>query len=160
MTLLYFLLPHKLRWIWLLITSYFFYMSWNPQYALLMATSTLLTYLSGLLIAHSNKIHDEKKRIFRRKLWVALSFSSNLAILLFFKYFGFIIVNINKIIGIVGLRALTPSFDVLLPVGISFYTFQALATPLMSIVVKLKRKGTFSNMRCSFLSSRSLLQVR
>ena len=55
-TLLYFLIPHRFRYIWLLIASYYFYMAWNPVYALLMLTSTFITYLSGILIDHSDKI--------------------------------------------------------------------------------------------------------
>lgn len=125
--LLYFLIPHRFRWIWLLISSYYFYMSWNPTYALLMGLSSLITWLSGLLIEHSGKIENEKTRFFQRKLWVALSFSSNLAILFFFKYFDFAVSNINQILNLIGIEALRPSFDVLLPVGISFYTFQALS---------------------------------
>ena len=55
-TLLYFLIPHRFRYIWLLIASYYFYMAWNPVYALLMLTSTFITYLSGILIDRSDKI--------------------------------------------------------------------------------------------------------
>lgn len=124
--LFYFILPHRFRWIWLLFASYYFYMSWNPKYALLMATSTVITYLSGLLIARSNKTEDGRKRNFQRKLWVVLSFSSNLAILFFFKYFNFAVINVNRILSYIGIQAIQPEFDVLLPVGISFYTFQAL----------------------------------
>ncbi len=126
-SLCYFLLPHKLRWIWLLIASYYFYMAWNPYYAVLMAISTIITYLSGLLITRTNMISDDKKRVFQRKLWVALSFSSNFAILFFFKYFDFAIVNINRILSCFEIQTVQPAFDVLLPVGISFYTFQALS---------------------------------
>ena len=117
-TLIYFLIPYTIRWIWLLITSYYFYMCWNPRYAILIATSTLITYLSGILISNSKD---------RKKLWVALSFISNLGILFFFKYFDFAIENINIVLNKLHISLITPSFDVLLPVGISFYTFQALS---------------------------------
>ena len=117
-TLIYFFIPYRVRWIWLLITSYYFYMCWNPKYAILIATSTLITYLSGILISKSKD---------KKKLWVALSFISNLGILFFFKYFNFAIENINIILNKLHITLITPSFDVLLPVGISFYTFQALS---------------------------------
>lgn len=117
-TLIYFIVPYKIRWIWLLITSYYFYMCWNPKYAILIATSTLITYLSGIFISNSKD---------KKKLWVALSFISNLSILFFFKYFDFAIENINIILNKLHITLITPSFDVLLPVGISFYTFQALS---------------------------------
>ncbi|MDR3244138.1 MAG: hypothetical protein LBT79_05255 [Elusimicrobiota bacterium] len=123
----FFIIPKKIRYIWLLIASYYFYMAWNPKYALLLAASTLITYLSGLLIDWSNKNSDEKKKKFQRKLWVFLSFSSNLAILFFFKYFKFALNNINILFSNLGLHLINPAFDVLLPIGISFYTFQALS---------------------------------
>lgn len=124
----YFALPHKIRWVWLLAASYYFYMAWNPLYALLIVASTVITYLSGMLIDRTNrKIIDEKKQAFQKKIWVALSFASNLSILFFFKYFDFAIHNLNAIFSRVGIQMLTPAFDVLLPIGISFYTFQALS---------------------------------
>ena len=66
--LIYFIIPSKIRWIWLLISSYYFYMSWNPKYVILLATTTIITYLSGLLIDKANKINNEKKSIFFKKL--------------------------------------------------------------------------------------------
>ncbi len=115
-TAVYFLLPHRVRWVWLLAASYFFYMCWNAKYALLIALSTLITYASGLLI------HWKRKR-----LWVFLSFASNLAILFFFKYFGFFLDNLSAALALAGVALKRPAFDVVLPVGISFYTFQALS---------------------------------
>lgn len=126
-TLLYFLLPHRVRWVWLLVASYYFYMCWNPQYALLMALSTLITYLSGLLIQRANQVDDQKRRQRLRKLWVALSFGSNLAILFCFKYWDFFWNNLEAVLALGGITLHKPVFDVILPVGISFYTFQALS---------------------------------
>ena len=125
-TLLYFVLPRRVRWVWLLVASYYFYMSWNPRYAVLIALSTVITWLSGLLIARAGAIPDERVRTRRKKLWVAASFVSNLAILLFFKYYGFFAANVNGLFGLAGLSFRAPALDVVLPVGISFYTFQAL----------------------------------
>lgn len=119
-TLLYFAIPHKVRYIWLLFASYFFYMCWNPKYALLMGLSTVITYLSGIFIGKYNDRPGIKK------LCVALSFTINIAILFFFKYFDFAIANINAVLASVGVELINPAFDVILPVGISFYTFQAL----------------------------------
>lgn len=107
--------------------SYFFYMCWNPEYALLMLTSTVITYASGLLIASADKIGDEEKCRRRKKLYVALSFTSNLLILFFFKYYGFAALTATRILGKIGISVSIPAFDVILPVGISFYTFQALS---------------------------------
>jgi D-alanyl-lipoteichoic acid acyltransferase DltB (MBOAT superfamily) len=127
--LLYFVLPHKIRWIWLLVASYFFYMSWNPKYAVLLSTSILITWTSGLLIDWSDKKNTASGRK-EKKVYVALSFILNLAILGFFKYFNFFTGTAEYIIERLPFNGITfaePRFDILLPVGISFYTFQALS---------------------------------
>ena len=126
-TLVYFLLPHRVRWVWLLAASYYFYMCWNAKYAILIALSTLITYLSGLLLGKAEEIGEERRRSARKKLWVALSFLSNLGILFFFKYFAFFLSNLSAAAELLGMTFRQPAFDVVLPVGISFYTFQALS---------------------------------
>ena len=83
-TVIHFLLPHRARWAWLLVTSYFFYMCWNPKYVLLIALSTLITWCSGLLLEAAGQVADAKRRERLRRLWVGLSFGLNLAILFFF----------------------------------------------------------------------------
>lgn len=118
--LVYFCVPQKVRWLWLLAASYYFYMSWNPQYALLIAASTVATWLSALVMERVGGAR--KKR--RWALWSCIIF--NLAILFFFKYYAFAAGNIEALGRLVGLELHVPTFDVLLPVGISFYTFQAL----------------------------------
>lgn len=119
----YYLIPHRIRYIWLLIASYFFYMCWNPKYALLMGTSTLITYASGILIERAESAKQ-------KKMWVALSLISNFSILFFFKYFDFAVENLNRVLTLLHITAVQPKFDVILPVGISFYTFQALSYTL------------------------------
>ncbi len=126
-TLIYFAVPHRWRYLWLFAVSYYFYMCWNATYALLMGLSTVLTYLSGLLLARSGALPDAKKAARQKKWWVFLSFFLNLAILFFFKYFHFALDSINAAAAALGLAQVRASFDVLLPVGISFYTFQALS---------------------------------
>lgn len=118
--LVYFLIPQKVRYLWLLAASYYFYMCWNAEYALLIATSTVITWISGILISRV-------KTPVARKLTVAASFVLNLSILFYFKYFYFTMDNINLVRQMLGMPALMPRFDVILPVGISFYTFQALS---------------------------------
>lgn len=137
--LCYYVIPHKIRYLFLLACSYFFYMCWNPEYALLMLTSTVITYASGLLIDSAEKISDEKKRTKRKKWYVALSFISNLAILFFFKYFNFAADSAVRLLQLVGITATPPALDVILPVGISFYTFQAL-----SYTVDVYRKDIYA----------------
>lgn len=121
---IYFLLPKKVSYLWLLAASYYFYMGWNAKYALLLLMSTTITYLSGVLLQW---LKDNRSDHTGAKKWVvAGSFVSNLAILFFFKYFNFTIESINALLNHTSLPTVNTSFDVLLPVGISFYTFQAL----------------------------------
>ncbi len=122
--LLYFAVPKKIRYLWLLAASYFFYMCWNAKYAVLLLYSTAVTYFSGLLIDRCEKKCQPQRR---KKFFVALSFILNLSLLFFFKYFNFAVENINFVLAKCNLEILTPQFDFLLPVGISFYIFQALS---------------------------------
>ena len=119
--ILYFIFPLNYRWIWLLITSYYFYMSWNAAYALLLFASTAVTWLSGLFI---EKIKSDIKM---KKTVVAASFIINLSILAYFKYFKFFVSQINELISKFNVSFEIRKFDILLPVGISFYIFQALS---------------------------------
>lgn len=118
--LIYLVMPKKQRYLWLLAASYYFYMSWNPKYALLIAFSTVITYLSGLLLVHPGLQT-------KRKWVVAFSFIINIGILFGFKYFDFMLANLNTVFARVGIQMIEKPFDVILPVGISFYTFQALS---------------------------------
>jgi len=117
---IYFVIPKKLRYIWLLMASYYFYMSWNPRYAILMLLSTIITYVSSIGIEKSNAI-------LWKMVWVAGSLISNLSILCIFKYANFILVNIERVLITIGIEITECRLDLLLPVGISFYTFQALS---------------------------------
>lgn len=130
--LAYFLIPGKVRMYWLLVVSYVFYMGWNPEYALLLLFSTGVTWVSGLLIGRSRakvKQAEENGTKCRdlSRLWVALCLVINLGILFFFKYFDFTVSNLNSLLAALGREPVRPSFSVLLPVGISFYIFQALS---------------------------------
>lgn len=118
--LIYLIVPRKLKYVWLLIASYYFYMSWNVKYVGLLLFSTIVTYFSGILIA---KAHGNRQK----KLVVAVSFLANLSVLGFFKYFDFFLHNLNKVLAVAHVRLIDNPFSFLLPVGISFYTFQALS---------------------------------
>lgn len=123
--LIYFIIPKRLRYIWLLVASYYFYMGWNAEYAILIGISTLITYVCGLCLGQLQK-KERKNSLLWRRLVVALGVGSNLAILIFYKYFDFMLENINALRAVLGQTGLENRFDVILPVGISFYTFQAL----------------------------------
>lgn len=123
--LVYFLMPKKARYLWLLFASYYFYMSQNPRFALLLLLTTVITYASGLMLSALSR--KSKPRVDCLKKWVVLgSVFANLGILFLFKYLDFGLICLNKLLSPAGIVLIKP-FDLLMPVGISFYTFQALS---------------------------------
>ena len=120
--LIYMIIPRKIRYLWLLAASYYFYMCWNPKYVVLIATSTVITWCSGILLEWARL-----KPNYVRKCIVLGSFASNLTILIVFKYLDFILTNLNRILSYCHIQLISNPWDLLLPVGISFYTFQALS---------------------------------
>lgn len=120
---LYFIIPKRLKNLWLLIVSYYFYMQWNMKYALLLAGSTLITYVGGLLI---ESLRTKGKEV-PAKACLGITFGLNLFILFFFKYINFAIDNVNRLAAAIHVETEFEHFDILLPVGISFYIFQALS---------------------------------
>lgn len=121
---IYFVIPKKLRGIWLLIASYYFYMSWNAIYALLIGGSTVITYISGVLM--SGYALDQDRGFRKKKLVLVGCIAINLAILGLFKYGNFVIDSVNSVLLFLHISLIDSKFNLLLPVGISFYTFQAL----------------------------------
>jgi alginate O-acetyltransferase complex protein AlgI len=120
LTLLYFLLKSSHRWLLLLIASYYFYMSWQPGYILLIAFTTLVSYLSGIYMGRTT---DRKVR----RKWLLGSLVANLGVLFFFKYFNFFNHSVKGVLDSLSIPYGFEGFDILLPVGISFYTFQTLS---------------------------------
>ncbi len=120
----YFALPAKLKNWWLLICSYYFYMSWNAVYGILLFACTLVSYAGALLIQNTD---EQKTRTRKIVLWVTLVliFSA----LFFYKYTNFFLKNLFRVLNIAGINGIfngeAPQFDIILPVGISFFTFQA-----------------------------------
>ncbi|MBQ9212778.1 MAG: MBOAT family protein [Bacteroidales bacterium] len=108
---------NKWRNLWLLAASYYFYMCWEPVYALLLLTSTAITYFSAFLIGKYEK---------RKKFFLGVSIVLNLIILFFFKYFNWAAEGVGMLMETFGVKMSVPHFNILLPVGISFYIFQAL----------------------------------
>jgi D-alanyl-lipoteichoic acid acyltransferase DltB (MBOAT superfamily) len=102
---------------WLLLASYVFYGWWNPLYLLIIVYGTLVDY--WIVVRMEGSAH--------KKRWIALSVFSNLGLLGFFKYAGFAAANLNWLLARLGLAYAMPQPDVLLPVGISFFTFQSMS---------------------------------
>jgi len=119
----YFILKSKHRWILLLAASYYFYMSWNPAYIILIILSTVVDYFAGLKMGSTN---DKVKR----KKYLFASLFINLGMLFFFKYYNFFNDSFTYLLNefyVMQIGNFLPTFDLLLPVGISFYTFQTLS---------------------------------
>ncbi|HEV2755575.1 MAG TPA: MBOAT family protein [Actinomycetota bacterium] len=117
---LYWLLPHRGQNVLLLVASYVFYGAWDVRFLSLIVISTLIDFQVGRGLGRTE---DEG----RRKRWLLVSVVANLGILAFFKYFGFFVDSAVELVSWVGLDVHPPLFEVLLPVGISFYTFQTMS---------------------------------
>ncbi|MBE6072833.1 MAG: MBOAT family protein [Clostridium butyricum] len=125
--LMYFLITPKFRWIWLLVSSYYFYMCWNPKYSIVIAFSTIVTYITGLLLHKSNSILNKKKATFYKNFFLISSLLINLGILFLFKYYNFFSSIVIRLTSQMDLTIMLPTFDFMLPVGISYYTFQVVS---------------------------------
>lgn len=119
---MYFAINHRWRWALLLSASYFFYMYWNATYIVLIVASTLVDYFVALQLDATNPT-----QLKRRKILLSTSIAINLGILFFFKYFNFFNTSVADALYQLGITYTPSTLDVLLPVGISFYTFQSMA---------------------------------
>lgn len=116
----YFAIRHKYRWVLLLAASYFFYASWNVNFIVFILISTLVDYWVGLKMGEIPEKKDRKKYLY-------LSLLVNLGMLFFFKYLGFFNEIIRSLFGLFEANYPFEPLDILLPIGISFYTFQTLS---------------------------------
>src|SRR5262245_56784393 len=105
------------KW-WLLAASYYFYGSWDWRFLSLLVFSTLLDYTVGLGLERPGA---------RRKAWLCASLIGNLGLLGFFKYFNFFVDSAVDFLSSLGFQPHRPTLEIVLPVGISFYTFQTLS---------------------------------
>lgn len=130
--LIYYFMPQKMRYIWLLAVSYYFYMQWNPLYIALLFSCTLITYIGGRVIgrlgnARADVSYEELQELKKKQqICLTLCVILNLGILGFFKYFDFALGYLNRIFRLIHIPEMSWNYSILLPVGISFYTLQAL----------------------------------
>jgi len=108
------------RKVLLLLASYYFYMCWNAKYILVIMSITLIDYVAGLMI-------EKSERHLPRKCYLGISLLCNIGLLVVFKYFNFMILSVAGLIHWVGFGYNERFLDVLLPVGLSFHTFQAMS---------------------------------
>ena len=118
-TSLFFILPHKYRWGLLLAASCYFYMYFVPVYILILGATILVDYFAGIYIAKSEGR--------RRKIFLVCSLIANITVLAIFEYYNFLNFNITELLGDFGYKNPIPHLDILLPVGLSFHTFQAMS---------------------------------
>ena len=116
----YFALPLRFRWVYLLAASYYFYMCWKPEYVVLILFSTIVDYCVGLRLG-------KETRTGVRKLLLVCSLVTNLGLLFTFKYLDFFGESVERVLSQFNIFVDIPAYQLLLPVGISFYTFQTLS---------------------------------
>ena len=138
---LYVILSHRWQNRLLLVASYVFYGAWDWRFLSLIFISTVLDYFCGL------RIHSETHSA-RRRFFLSLSVAGNLTILGFFKYFNFFAENLTTLVQTFGFSIQPQFVNIILPVGISFYTFQ-------TTTVRLKQGRVFENERISTYLMRS-----
>lgn len=118
-TALYFLLPHQWRWLMLLIASCVFYMFFVPAYIFILLATIVVDYVAAIQIEKSSKVGAKR--------WLIGSIVSTCLILAVFKYCNFFIDNFNGIAQLIGWNYSLNTLSILLPIGLSFHTFQSLS---------------------------------
>jgi alginate O-acetyltransferase complex protein AlgI len=119
-TILYFVLPHKYRWFMLLVASCIFYAFFKAIYLLILVFTIIIDYYAGIWIEQA-----ETKR--KKKRFLVLSLIANIGVLAVFKYYNFLNSNIEGILSFFGYHNPVPYLKILLPIGLSFHTFQAMS---------------------------------
>ena len=118
-TLLYFLLPHKFRWFHLLVSSCIFYMYFIPIYILILFLTIIIDYIAGIMIENAQNAP--------RKWYLVMSIVANVGVLAIFKYYNFFVGNINDAFHLTNASNALPLLNIVLPIGLSFHTFQAMS---------------------------------
>lgn len=138
--LYWFVTQHSLRLqnLMLVAASYYFYSCWDWRFVFLLLFSTILDFFSGILM-------EEAKSEKRKKIWLWISVTANLGILGIFKYFNFFNESFANLLGTVGFQVNPLTIDVLLPIGISFYTFHGLSYVIDVYKGRIKTERNFIN---------------
>lgn len=142
-TLIYFNIPHKFRSYLIFFGSCFFYMYLIPKYIIIILALVVLDYLAALLIS------TQKNK--SKKLFLILSILANIIVLGYYKYFNFIGSNLNTVFSFAGLPLQIPYLDIILPIGLSFHTFQSLGYVLDVYLGKIKPEKNILQYACYVL---------
>jgi len=117
-TIGYFLLPFRYRWLWLLLASCIFYMAFVPVYILILFFTIIIDYIAGIMI---------EKTLKHKRSFLIISIAANVGVLSFFKYFNFLSQNLHSLGELIGWNYSLPALSIILPIGLSFHTFQAMS---------------------------------
>ncbi len=117
---IYWCMPKRCQWIVLFAASYYFYMSWNAAYVTLILFTTVISYLCALAL-------EQTKTIRAKKLCVTAALVASLSVLFVYKYFAFFFAGLQALCDAIAIPLAPITLQLLLPVGISFYTFQTLS---------------------------------
>ena len=118
-TVLYFVLPHRIRWFHLLVASCLFYSAFIPAYLLILGFTIVVDYFAGIWIENAVGA--------RRRALLGASLVANVGILAVFKYYAFLGSTYTAVAGVFGHAGSFPLLDIILPIGLSFHTFQAMS---------------------------------
>src|SRR5665648_394843 len=118
-TTLYFLILHRYRWLLLLLSSCYFYMAFVPVYILILGTTIIIDYYAGIYL--------ERTKGKRRRYFLVASLIANIGVLAIFKYYNFLNGNLSDFLNSIGYINRIPNLSILLPIGLSFHTFQAMS---------------------------------
>lgn len=135
--ILFWIFPKKYRWLVLLIASYCFYMWWNWKLVFLILFTTIISYLCGILVKKYNS------NIKLKRITLIISLVLCFGVLIFFKYFPFLASVYSDIVKVFGGEGIHGYFDIMLPVGISFYTFQTASYVIDCYKGKIKAEKHF-----------------
>ena len=116
---LYYLLPQKLRWILIFVSSCYFYMAFIPKYIFILFFIIIIDYLSAIAI--------EKNEGKLKLTYLIASLSANILLLCFFKYFNFLNDNLAPLFSLFGKDFHPINLQIILPIGLSFHTFQSMS---------------------------------
>ena len=148
----YWTIPHRYRWFLLLLSSYYFYMSWNPKYIVLILFTTAVSYTSALFL-------DWEAHEGRRRFILFLTLAVCLGVLFFYKYFNFFSLSFSSLASFF-LPVHPVLLQLVLPVGISFYTFQTLSYVIDVYQGRIKAERHFGIYAAFIAFFPSLLPVR
>jgi alginate O-acetyltransferase complex protein AlgI len=134
-TTFYFLLPYKYRWMLLLGSSCYFYMAFIPVYILILGFTIVIDYFAGIFLENTEGKH--------RKNWLIASLIANIGVLAIFKYYNFLNDNLSVLLNSIGYHNQIPHLGILLPIGLSFHTFQAMSYTIEVYRGKQKAERNF-----------------